>query len=143
MQGDYWIIRQGQDIDRVLSNVREWASGWDFSHPLVIQPRKYTNSRSLSQNALLHKWFQEMADYFSSRGAEIDAEKAKSLMKLKFLGTEDIVINKTVIEGQLKQTSKLDKGEMQLFMDLVYNWAVDHGVTLSMPEDSEYMRLRQ
>ena len=139
----YWIIKNREDVERVLSYIKDWANGYDFEKPLTLVPKPYTNPRSLSQNALLHKWFQEMADYFSSRGVEIDAEKAKSLMKHKFLGTEDIVINKTVIQGQLKQTSKLDKGDMQLFMDLVYNWAVDHGVTLSIPEDSEYMRLRQ
>ena len=142
MQGDYWLIKRVEDVSRVLDNVREWASSWDYSAPLAIQPRKYTNPRSLSQNALLHKWFMEIAKHFEGKGVDIDSDKAKSLMKLKFLGTEDIVVRNTVIPAQLKSTSKLDKGEMMRFMDQVADWAADHGVILSMPSDSEYMRLK-
>ena len=142
MQGQYWLIKKTEDVSRVLDNIREWAASWDYSAPLAIQPRKYTNPRSLSQNALLHKWFGEIADHFESKGVDINADKAKSLMKLKFLGTEDIVIRNTTIPNQLKSTSKLDKGEMMRFMDQVSDWASDHGVVLSMPADSEYMRLR-
>jgi hypothetical protein len=83
-----------------------------------------------------------MAAHFSKR-VDTNAEQMKSLMKYKFLGTEDIVIRKTVIKDQLRSTSKLDKGEMTHFMNQVYDWAVDHGVTLPMPADSEYMKMRE
>lgn len=143
MQGTYWIVRDKAQVDKILANVANWVKDeWDFDVPLCLQPKKYVNPRSLSQNALLHVWFDTMAKHFS-RKVDTNAEQMKALMKLKFLGTEDIIVGNTVIEGQLKRTSKLDKGEMMRFMDDVYDWALDHGVRLSIPEDSEYMKLRK
>lgn len=143
MQGIYWIVRDKAQVDKILANVANWVKDeWDFDVPLCLQPKKYVNPRSLSQNALLHVWFDTMAKHFS-RKVDTNAEQMKALMKLKFLGTEDIIVGNTVIEGQLKRTSKLDKGEMMRFMDDVYDWALDHGVRLSIPEDSEYMKLRK
>lgn len=142
MEGQYWLIRSGREVDRVISSLKQWCEEWDFSTPLALQPKQYKNPRSLTQNALLHKWFGEMASHFSKK-VDTDAEQMKALMKLKFLGTEDIVVGHTVIPGQLKRTSKLDKGEMMRFMDDIYDWALDHGVTLTIPEDSEYMKLRR
>lgn len=143
MQGTYWIVRDKAQVDKILANIANWVKDeWDFDVPLCLQPKKYVNPRSLSQNALLHVWFDTMAKHFS-RKVDTNAEQMKALMKLKFLGTEDIIVGNTVIEGQLKRTSKLDKGEMMRFMDDVYDWALDHGVRLSIPEDSEYMKLRK
>lgn len=140
--GQYWILRAKNEIPRVINNLQSWADGWDFTHPLVLKPSKYTNPRSLSQNALLHLWFGTMAEHFSKK-VDTNAEQMKALMKYKFLGTEDVVVGKTVIEGQLRQTSRLTKGEMTQFMDQVHEWAADHGVNLPIPQDSEYMKLRE
>lgn len=142
MVGQYWIIRAKADLPKVIDNFKVWAEEWDYTHPLCIKPSKYTNPRSLSQNALLHVWFDTMAKHFSAK-VDTNAEQMKSLMKYKFLGTEDVVVGKTVIEGQLRQTSKLTKGEMTQFMDQVHEWAADHGVNLPIPEESEYMKLRE
>lgn len=142
MEGQYWLIKSSREIDLVISHLKQWCEEWDYSTPLTIQPKPYKNPRSLTQNALMHKWFNDMAEHFSKK-VETNAEQMKALMKLKFLGTEDIVINHTVIPGQLKHTSKLDKGEMMRFMDDIYDWALDHGVKLTIPEDSEYMKLRK
>ena len=126
----------------MIGSLLGWLDEWDFESPLVIKPSKYTNPRSLSQNALLHTWFNAMAKHFSQK-VEVDADQMKLLMKSKFLGTEDVIVGKTVIEGQLKQTSKLTKGEMNYFMDRVHEWAADHGVNLPIPADSEYMKLME
>ena len=140
--GQYWIIRAKSEIPKIINNLQSWADGWDFTHPLVLKPSKYTNPRSLSQNALLHVWFGTMSEHFSKK-VDTNAEQMKALMKYKFLGTEDVVVGKTVIEGQLRQTSRLTKGEMTQFMDQVHEWAADHGVNLPIPEESEYMKLRE
>lgn len=141
MQGTYWIIKDRKDLDKILSNINNWASGeWDFTVPLCLQPKKYTNPRSLSQNALLHVWFDTMAQHFSSK-VDTNAEQMKALMKMKFLGTADIVVGSTVIPNQLRSTSKLTKGEMVDFMDQIHEWAVDHGVMLPIPENCEYAKL--
>jgi hypothetical protein len=111
-----WVIRDKQHAPRVIDDLRSWVDQWDFNHALVIKPGKYTNPRSLSQNALVHTWFNTMAKHFSKK-VEVDADQMKLLMKNKFLGTEDVVVGSTVIEGQLKRTSKLTKGEMTYFMN--------------------------
>ena len=140
--GQYWIIRAKSEIPNIINNLQSWADGWDFTHPLVLKPSKYTNPRSLSQNALLHVWFGTMSEHFSKK-VDTNAEQMKALMKYKFLGTEDVVVGKTIIEGQLRQTSRLTKGEMTQFMDQIHEWAADHGVNLPIPQDSEYMKLRE
>ena len=137
-----WVIRDRQDAPRVIGDLLNWVEQWDFNYPLVIKPGKYTNPRSLSQNALVHTWFSVMAKHFSQK-VRVDAEQMKLLMKNKFLGTEDVVVGSTVIEGQLKQTSKLTKGEMNYFMNQIHEWAADHGVNLPIPADSEYMKLME
>ena len=141
MQGTYWIVRDKAQVDKVLTHVANWAKDeWDFTVPLCLQPKKYTNPRSLSQNALLHVWFDTMAQHFSSK-VDTNAEQMKALMKMKFLGTADIIVGNTVIPNQLRSTSKLSKGEMVEFMDQIHEWAVDHGVVLPIPEHSEYAKL--
>jgi len=69
-------------------------------------------------------------------------ENMKLMLKQRFLGTYDIQIGKTLIEGQVKSSSKLTKGEMVHFMDNVYHWARENGVLLKVPHDSEYARLQ-
>ena len=137
--GHYWLIRRKQEIPFVISNLQKWAEGWDFSYPLSLTPKKYVHPRTLSQNALLHLWFDTMAAHFSKK-VDTNAEQMKALMKYKFLGTEDVIVGNTVIEGQLRHTSKLDKGEMMHFMNQIHEWAADHGVNLPIPAESEYMK---
>jgi hypothetical protein len=137
-----WVIRDKRDAPQVVDDLLSWVNEWDFKNALVIKPGKYTNPRSLSQNALVHLWFNTMAKHFSKK-VEVDAEHMKLLMKNKFLGTEDVVVGSTVIEGQLKRTSKLTKGEMTYFMNQIHEWAADHGVNLPIPADSEYMKLME
>ena len=43
----------------------------------------------------------------------------------------------------LRHTSKLDTGEMKLFMDLVYAWALDKGHPLTIPEGCQYDELNK
>lgn len=146
MQGQFWIARDAKGLDRAIDSYKNYLlEHWDFSTPVTWKPQKYRNVRSLSQNALLHIWVRELAEYFVSKGANAattNEETVKLFVKQQFLGLEDIVVGKTVIPGQVKRTSKLDKGEMYFFMDQVYHWAIEFGLTLSLPEDSEFARLR-
>ena len=43
----------------------------------------------------------------------------------------------------LRHTSKLDTGEMKLFMDWVYAWALDKGLPLTIPEGCQYDELNK
>lgn len=67
-------------------------------------------------------------------------------MKHTFLGYEmrnktNVLTGEMYATSELKRTRDLDKGEMYHFMTKVYNWAVDIGCFLSVPEHSEYAKL--
>ena len=141
MNGVFWMIRDAKDIETVLKFFKKFLDEWDFSRPVAWKLEPYSNMRSLSQNALFHMWCGEMSNHFGSK-IDITPEQVKMLMKNEFLGTEDVIINNTVIENQLRSTSSLSKGEMHQFMEQVFHWGLDHGVQLTNPRNSEFFRAR-
>lgn len=139
----FWLIKDRAQVKERIAFFQQWLEKeWDFSQPVTWEAKVYRNKRSLSQNALFHVWCRELAEYYSSKGADITEEKMKDLMKYKYLGCADRVIGKTVIPDQLRETSALDRGEMMVFLDQVWSWAADNGVMLTIPADSEYMKLK-
>jgi hypothetical protein len=111
--------------------------------------KEYKNPRTLSQNALVHVWFAEIAKAMKLKGFTyvqdnqtlyLSEDDVKLMMKHKFLGVKDIVRGNLVIKDQLVQTSSLDKGEMTHFMDQVYHWAMEKRIYLPIPEHSAYKR---
>lgn len=110
--------------------------------------------RSLPQNALFHRWCEEIAQFFVrmgkttfATGAPMDMENVKRNLKQTFLG-EELIRDINLKTGQvteryeLRHTSQLDKGEMHAFMTCIDAWASEHGIYLPHPEDSEYMKMR-
>ena len=100
----------------------------------------------MSQNALLHIWLREIKVGMESKGVKVtvgDPEEAWKLwLKRRFLGTDDFQIKSQTIQGQVKRTSDLSKGEMVHFMDQCYHWALEQGINLSIPKESEYAELK-
>ena len=94
-------------------------------------------------------WMAEISRWLISHGREFAThEWCKDAMKHTFLGYED-VFDTDVVTGistrrqALRHTSKLDTGEMKLFMDLVYAWALDKGLPLTIPEGCQYDELNK
>ena len=140
--GEFWLCRDLNQLkDRLAHFEKYLRESWDWSKPVEWRVKPYVGRRSLSQNALFHIWCREMAAHFSERGMDIDEEKAKVLLKYRFLGTHDIIVNNTVIPDQIRSTSKLDRGEMFDFMNQVQVWLLDCGVHVTCPHDSEYMQI--
>ena len=114
--------------------------------PVSVQLKSHTK-RSLSQNALAHKWFGELSAWLVSKGKDFATpEWVKAAMKSTFLGyaevvDTDVITGKKTSRQELRHTSSLDTGEMKLFMDMVYHWALDRGMMLTIPEDCEYQKL--
>lgn len=148
---NFWKIDSRDKVKQILDNLAvNLIDKWDFTKPVRIEVKPYTNPRSLSQNALLHVWLDDITKGLKIRNFTYDldgvdtyltSDDVKLMMKHKFLGVKDIVRGKLVIPDQLRNTSDLDKGEMLTFMNDVYGWAVDRGIQLNIPEESEYMRL--
>ncbi|OTA16529.1 hypothetical protein Xbed_03456 [Xenorhabdus beddingii] len=115
-------------------------------HRIIIKPWK--NTRSLSQNATAHMWFGEISRYLKSKGGNYSPADVKDMLKHTFLGYE--VIGRIDARTQevehvrtLRQTAKLDTGEMFRFMEQIEQWAAGIGCFVTIPEDSEYMRLKR
>ncbi|NHB94463.1 YbcN family protein [Photorhabdus cinerea] len=115
-------------------------------HRIIIKPWK--NKRSLSQNATAHLWFGEISRYLCANGAKYSLEEVKEMLKHTFLGYEvieimDVTTQLTERVRTLKRTSKLDTGDMFQFMERVEQWAVSIGCFVTIPANSEYMKLKQ
>ena len=114
--------------------------------PVSVQLKSSTK-RSLSQNALAHKWFGELSAWLISKGKDFATpEWVKAAMKSTFLGyvevvDTDVITGKKTSRQELRHTSSLDTGEMKLFMDMVYHWALDRGMMLTIPDGCEYQKL--
>ena len=144
MLGDFWKVERPQQFDHVIENFRAWVLGnWDWSKPLAIQAKPFEQVRSLSQNALFHVWMKEVRDHFIERTPDADEEAWKLFFKTEYLGTETLKAGKIVHENQLRHTSNLKKGEMYEFMEAVNAWCAQRGLTLPVPDSSEFMQIRR
>tara|TARA_A100001037_G_C15093877_1_gene610452 strand:- start:968 stop:1357 length:390 start_codon:yes stop_codon:yes gene_type:complete len=94
--------------------------------PVEVVFRTYRQKRSLQQNALLHKWFDEIA----KATGEYSADDIKTLMKAKF-SPRKLVCGEMIPTA----TSKLNSAQMAEFMDQVAAFAGTYGVALTQPDD--------
>ena len=94
--------------------------------PIEVVFRPYRPKRSLQQNALLHKWFDEIAKVTG----EYSADDIKTLMKAKF-SPRKLVCGEMIPTA----TSKLKSPQMAEFMDQVAAFAATYGVALTQPND--------
>ena len=137
-------IIDGRDTQELIARVTAMLA--DGPVQVKLSGKK---ARSMSQNNLAHLWFGEISKWLTGHGREFATpEWCKNAMKHTFLGYDD-VFDTDVISGistrrqELRHTSKLDVGEMKLFMDQVYHWCLERELMLTIPEDCEYDRLRK
>ena len=108
-----------------------------------VTVKEWKETRSLSQNALMWKWL-----------AEIDKQaplKCDSKIKGPDLWHEIFKKYfcpvKTVTNGsksvEIKSTKMLDVGEFTFYLNKIENWCFDRGITLTIPQDSEYYKLME
>lgn len=151
MMGDFWLIKDKQDIDKRIKTFTDFLKiDWDWNKQICWKVEAYTPRRSLSQNALFHVWVREICVFLIER-KKVEQPKRmkdfeediKELLCYKFLGTRDKKVGNTVIPGQVVGTSTLDTGEMNFFMNQVQDWALDLGIHVSHPQDSEYMKMQR
>jgi hypothetical protein len=137
-------IIDGRDTSELIAKVTAMLA--DGPVQVKLSGKK---ARSMSQNNLAHLWFGEISKWLTGHGRDFaTTEWCKNAMKHTFLGYDD-AFDMDVITGistrrqELRHTSKLDVGEMKLFMDQVYHWCLEKELMLTIPEDCEYDRLRK
>lgn len=143
MSGDFWMLRNRQQIKQRLQAFEKFLENeWDWTKPVSWRVQVYSPKRSLSQNDLFHKWCREIAVSFTERGRDTTESMVKDGLKLKYLGTVERQIGDRVLE-ELRETNALSVGEMYHFMNQVQAWAIDMGVELSHPQNSEFMNIQR
>ncbi len=100
---------------------------WD----ITIVPHR--ERRSLSQNALLWKWLEEVVKHVHEATGQ-DKDDIHEHLKQKFLTTKITEINGEI--SKRWSTKGLSKAEMSAYLDKIYAWATSEmGLLLPVPED--------
>lgn len=136
--------------DASLAACVSWLTGLYEEHKyLTVAKPRIGRDRSLSQNALLHRLFRLIAADLTKRGGKkFTLETVKDMLKHKYLGYEafqilDVDSKKWITQYRLKKTSGLSTGEMMFFITNVIDWSISIGINLPVPEDCEYMKLKE
>ena len=133
------------NFDAICQQLKPMLESGDC-YRLVIKPWRET--RSLSQNALFHLWMGEISQYLIKRGkAFATPEGVKDALKHTSLGYEptervDVGTGEVTSVQSLRHTSKLETGEMHIFLCKVEAWAMHIGCHLPIPDSSEFQSLR-
>jgi hypothetical protein len=143
-QGVFVLIRALADVDQRLEYLAQLVREWDFSKPLAVKLVEHKNPRTLNQNALFHMWCDEASKQFTKRGKKnCTPENIKLLLKSHLLGCDDIQVGKKTLHNVIRSTKNLDKAEFQHFLEQCEEWLIHQGIALTIPRDSEYMKLRE
>ena len=130
-------------LNTVISLIKG-AFAFSTSKRMRVEFREAENI-STSQRGLYRVWLRALETHFQKLGRKETDEDFHDLMRYKFLGTEDLIVGKTKIMGQLRSTAegKLGKQEMSEYMAKVEAWALECGVMLPMPADNDYLKYRE
>ena len=101
---------------------------------------KSAGKRSLSQNALMWLWYGELCTQIKRKsGDSYSTDDLHEYFKGRFCPAKELKFGDKVIH--VTSTTRLDKGEMQFFMNQVHEWSVNAGFTLTTPIKSEYREI--
>jgi hypothetical protein len=119
----------------------------------VLVKISWSEGRTLSQNALSHMWYTDIAKHFIDRGKTtfkdgdpINSETMKDSLKNTFLGCEEKEhvnlktgeVTKTI---ELRHTSDLEKGDMTNYLMLIDVYCQENRIYIRKPADSEYVEI--
>lgn len=126
-------------LDEAIARLRIMiACQWrDEKQPIELLFRKWSDTRTRSQNALYRVWCRFIGDTTGR-----DEDDVHDLLRYKFLGNEPVNIAGETI-WRLRSTTKLEKPEMSEYMLQIEVWATELGIQLPMPADNEYMKYRE
>lgn len=103
---------------------------------------EWREKRSLSQNSLYWKWLEEIN---KQSPLVIDGSKVKGselwheVFKKYYCPVKNITNGENILP--IKSTKILGVGEMTFYLNKIESWCIDRGLTLTIPESSEYYEL--
>lgn len=142
MQKASYTVTSQQMLDQVY---RDALRGIE-DHGFIRLEWKAGSNRSINQNDLYWMWLGEIVSQTNAKLAKgatpFIKEEMHEWLCEEFLGYETRTVGRKEITV-LKGTSKLLKGEMYFYMQQVDAFAHSKGFKLTIPDDSEYMKLKQ
>lgn len=108
----------------------------DAVYRLTFDPE--VKPRTLSQNRLLHKWFNELS---MQSGGQFSPAAVKHHMAQLFAPVVVDLIYGVETERMLG-TSEMSKRQMSEYMEQIEQWAAEHGADLTQPEPDDQRRWR-
>lgn len=142
MQKAKYTVTSQQMLDQVYQDALRGIE----DHGFIKLEWKAGSNRSINQNDLYWMWVGEIVNQTNARlpeGTEpFIKEEMHEWLCEEFLGYETRTVGRKEITV-LKGTSKLLKGEMYFYMQQVDAFAHSKGFKLTIPDDSEYTKLKQ
>lgn len=153
MQKASYTVTSQQMLDQVY---RDALRGIE-DHGFIKLEWKAGSNRSINQNDLYWMWLGEICDqantklpytYIDEETGEEETIECMTKEEMhewfceEFLGYTTKRIGRKEV-SVLNGTSKLLKGEMYFYMQQVDAWSHMKGYKLTIPDDSEYMKLKQ
>jgi hypothetical protein len=128
------IIRE----ERHRKTALDLIASIDLKKVWRVELVRYVKKRSNPQNALIHKWFTEIANEIGD-----DSESVKYDLKMMFLPKVEHISRLTgEVKLEPKGTSELDAREMSEFMEKITAFAGSQlGIALTHPEDMHLQHL--
>ena len=122
-------IRDERDRERVLGLI----GALNIAKPWTVTVAPYRKARTLSQNALMWKWINEVADHVREHTG-MDSDDVHEFFKAKFLPARVVELSGEAIE--YRTTTKLTTTEMHDYMERIYAFCTSElGMYLPVPED--------
>ena len=103
-----------------------------------------TSKRSLNQNSLYWKWLGEISSQLRVRIKQAhDTDTLHEYMKLQYCPCKEVQLGSNSKPISIRSTKRLSKGEMHHYLTSIEQWSVERGFRLTIPNDCEYVQLRE
>lgn len=125
------IVRGERERQHALRTIYEMRI--DPAHPSEINIGPYKKKRSLSQNALMWKWINEVVDIVCTDTGN-DADQIHYWFKEKFLSPTVIEVRGQPVE--YRTTTNLTAEEMSAYMNRIHAFVTQElDIRLTLPEE--------
>ena len=105
----------------------------DLEKPWKLTIERETKRRTLSQNALLWKWLDEVTQHVMEHTGH-DKDELHEFFKAKFLPARNVSVGAYL--ASYRSTKNLTTAEMSEYMDRIYAFCTSElGLFLPVPED--------
>lgn len=118
--------------------------------PVIVEVKRW-EANSWPMKKTWRMWMSEIAKHMADAGVTMplminkdgkiygrrpfDEKDAHELFVRQFLGVDE--------NGDRYKTASGDKGKMLNMMDEMISWATERGISLTIPGDGEYMKLKK